>query len=78
MKKSLAEKMIDACNEEGIELEIYEEYSGRGMYGKTTTGIVIAQNDPMEDVMVACRKHDVNIRSSEFQKDSLGLSKIIY
>lgn len=30
---------------EGIEVSITEDYSGRGMYGKTTVGIVIESKD---------------------------------
>lgn len=35
MEKEIAELLVDT----GYGLEIYEEYSGRGMYGKTTTAV---------------------------------------
>lgn len=35
MKREIAEMIVD----QGYDLQIYGDYSGRGMYGKTTTGI---------------------------------------
>lgn len=35
MKREIAELLVNS----GYDLQIYEDYSGRGMYGKTTTGI---------------------------------------
>lgn len=37
MKQESAERLADHLPD----VEIYEDYSGRGMYGKTTTGIVV-------------------------------------
>ena len=37
MKKEIAERLVNYGND----LKIYEEYSGRGMYGKTTTAIEV-------------------------------------
>ena len=45
MKKELAEILVDYGD-----FEIYEDYSGRGMYGKATTGI---QCDSVEEVLGA-------------------------
>lgn len=46
MKKEIAELLI----EHNRDLNLYENYSGRGMYGKTTTGISC---DDMAQVMEA-------------------------
>lgn len=35
MKKEIAQMLVQY----GSDLKLYEDYSGRGMYGKTTTGI---------------------------------------
>lgn len=40
MDKPVANAIIAAADAIGIEMRIYEDYSGRGMYGKATTGIV--------------------------------------
>ena len=40
MKLEHAEKIADLLGQRGIPHEIYKGYSGRGMYGTTTTGIV--------------------------------------
>ena len=46
MTKELAELLVN----NGSDLRIYEDYSGRGMYGKTTTGI---QCDDIKDFLDA-------------------------
>ena len=40
MDVKVAQKIVGILDNMGVEAEIYEDYSGRGMYGKTTTGIV--------------------------------------
>jgi len=50
MNEKLAKKLIETAeNYDSIELELYENYSGRGMYGETTTGIVC---DSFSELMV--------------------------
>jgi hypothetical protein len=46
MNKEIAEMLIDYGND----LSLHENYSGRGMYGKTTTAIT---GDSMNDLMAA-------------------------
>lgn len=36
-----ARKAVDEMKSEGIECELREDYSGRGMYGKSTAAIVV-------------------------------------
>ncbi len=38
MDRNLAEKLVEII-EYNDDCKLYEDYSGRGMYGKTTTGI---------------------------------------
>ena len=40
MDKKLAEFLCEVANNADMECEIKENYSGRGMYGDTTTGLV--------------------------------------
>lgn len=40
MDKPVADAILAAADAIGIEMTIREDYSGRGMYGKATTGIV--------------------------------------
>ena len=40
MKLEHAKKIVDALRDEGYEAEVCEDYSGRGMYGEYTTGVV--------------------------------------
>ena len=42
MTKETAEFLLEACGDAGVEAELYEDYSGRGMYGAKTTGIVVS------------------------------------
>lgn len=41
MDIALAKVLVNIVEESGEQASIYDRYSGRGMYGDTTTGIVI-------------------------------------
>ena len=41
MQKELAQLLVEIMEDAGEEASIYENYSGRGMYGRTTTGLVV-------------------------------------
>lgn len=45
MEYKVAEAIVQEMENNGVDAEIRESYSGRGMYGKTTTGIVC--DDPV-------------------------------
>lgn len=47
MKKEIAEKLVEYSNS----MELYEGYSGRGMYGKTTTAITTDSTDDFFDAV---------------------------
>lgn len=34
-----AKAIVEAAEDLGLEVDLYEDYSGRGMYGKTTAGV---------------------------------------
>jgi hypothetical protein len=40
MDRIAAERMVEAIENEGGEASIRDEYSGRGMYGRTTCAVV--------------------------------------
>lgn len=58
MEKITAEKLVEFNNE----FEIYENYSGRGMYGKTTYGV---QVDSLSDLIGAAFQLGLHCNSEE-------------
>jgi hypothetical protein len=50
MNKDIAEMIIDYGND----LSLYEDYSGRGMYGKTTTAITCDSKDDLMGAIGEC------------------------
>ena len=81
MKLTIEElELIQECAEyNGDELTVYEDYSGRGMYGDTTTGLVVNDDRDFNDLIEAVTEISPNLgRKLEKAKcDSLGF-KIIY
>ena len=57
---------------EYVDIEIHEDYSGRGMYGSTTTAVVYRVEDG-EDVEAAARRLDI-----ELTRDNMGLGLCAY
>lgn len=82
MDKKAAEILADY----NYELEVYEDYSGRGMYGSTTTGIVGSQSDlfsAIGEVMMSGDEEDIEIvgtalREDTIRTDSMGMQTIFY
>lgn len=74
----------DFCGDENdFKSEIYHDYSGRGMYGKTTTGLVISSLVYL--VVAMCNVPDLLMHDDEpllditsFCVDNLGYDIIIY
>lgn len=69
MKIEMAKFLKEASENAGNECKIREEYSGRGMYGKTTVGIVVdSQEQLLADVIQYVKEqigeltyqHDIN------------------
>lgn len=93
MKIEIAKSIVEAAEDMGEELELRESYSGRGMYGKETAGIVF---DSIGVLMAAVARTGYNLceidssdGSSESpyeleqelihtHMDSMGLGTIIY
>lgn len=81
MKLTIEElELIQKCAEcNGDELTVYEDYSGRGMYGDTTTGLVVNDDRDFNDLVEVVTEISPNLgRKLEKTKcDALGF-KIIY
>ena len=81
MKLTIEElELIQKCAEcNGDELTVYEDYSGRGMFGDTTTGLVVNDDSDFNDLIDVVTEISPNLgRKLEKAKcDALGF-KIIY
>ena len=64
------------------ELRLYEDYSGRGMYGKTTHGVVGSHESLRDAVGAYLVKHSQSKPVSKFinglRSDNLGMDFIWY
>lgn len=89
MKKELAERLVQVMSDCGEEAELYERYSGRGMFGETTTGVVVESIATLLARVIECAHefvdHDDEIHDSlyagdhmNFKLDTLGRDMIIY
>ena len=84
MRKDLAEKLIEILDEVGEEGKLSEDYSGRGMYGKTTCGVT-TNLSPAELINVIIQCADLLVENDQslfpypnIHSDSMGLSFIYY
>ena len=83
MDKSLAKILVDCIDDAGL----YENYSGRGMYGGQTTGVVVS--DLADALSYVIENADMFTHDDELgvypafdtvklRSDSLGLQTILY
>lgn len=87
MQKEVAELIVSLIDDEEAAY-LYEGYSGRGMMGDKTTGVVFSYGYDMGDVVVAMLEQpekvnewvdDFDIRAvSGFSRDSMGRGTIYY
>lgn len=85
MTKEQAEFFKNAAEEVGLEIEMRDGYSGRGMYGKTTFAVV---TDSLSDLIPALLCHaaynyvDVvenNLFDNfKLHQDNMGLGVVLY
>lgn len=69
------QKMIDISYEmrnDGYECEFVDDYSGRGMYGKTCCGFIV---DDITEIKMRMREKGIKVKACE---DNMGLSYIVY
>ena len=72
MKRETAEAVADRLDSDCIEYELRHDYSGRGMYGETTSALVV--KDP-QDVVYALGYLKLNGRT---RTDNMGLDYVVY
>jgi len=88
MQLEVAKKLVASADEVGVELEVLEDYSGRGMFGKSTTAV---EFNTVQDLFAAFYSLGMDdgqeseesgeseeINFSSLRIDSLGKSQIIY
>jgi hypothetical protein len=78
MKSKTAKKLAECGN-----VRVYEDYSGRGMYGLTTTGVVGSHTDlynAVECILRGENNKDITPEQfiDEFRSDSMGMDFIWY
>lgn len=91
MDKVIAEAIVEVIQEQGEQAEVYYNYSGRSMFGKETTGIVVQDpmlplkavlSDSLEDSPLLkdiCEDEDISpLDIDGMRSDSLGFQTIIY
>ena len=89
-KRDVFTQAVEILNEYGHEASVYEDYSGRGMYGDTVDGITADCSGALIGwaIVVATAEsmdgddyrdiHEVAKDLLPSRTDSLGLSKIYY
>lgn len=81
---SIYEAAADILRESGYEAEVREDYSGRGMYGRTCCGIITNASGPMVGYSITCAMSDLGIDPFDWvdlipkRWDSMGLQSIYY
>lgn len=68
-----ARKIVEILTKKGIKARVYEDYSGRGMFGATCPGI---ECDDIAAVELAAKK--IPSKDRPKRRDNLGLSMIVY
>lgn len=74
MELETVREIHEALKRKGISSTVTEEYSGRGMYGKTTTGIVIEHGEDEFRAIQVMGEFGVH----EARTDNMGRSIIYY
>lgn len=87
MQLEAAQFLIEVASCADIQAEIYEEYSGRGMYGATTAGISVSNPIALLGAAIEYvadgydEQLEINVPKWDLHKlkmDSLGTGSILY
>jgi hypothetical protein len=87
MELTTANFLVNAIRDQGNEAEVREDYSGRGMLGRTTSGIVVeSQSGLLTDVVAYIKKMGQENPQfifdipdmPHFREDSMGRDMILY
>ncbi len=76
MQTYKAIELVNFLEAKGYDAELYEDYSGRGMYGNTTTGVTTdASPNSMENLEEDMEEAEID---PSFRRDNMGLDYIYY
>lgn len=78
MTKQLAELIEVTAVRNCLEVELHEEYSGRGMFGETTTGVTGSLSEIMLAMLHLDKEELEENLPSDFSIDNIGYDKIVY
>lgn len=91
MKKAIAQAIVQLMEEQGHEASLYEDYSGRSMFGNKTSGVVASDtgtvirailSDVMEEdslLREVSALHEISpLDVNAIAIDNMGLDIIIY
>lgn len=85
MEIKTARFLENAANHNCSDLDVYEDYSGRGMFGRTTDGVVVDNVEQMLFDVLQYVKDNTNVRAelqnihlSSFRIDNMGRKIILY
>lgn len=78
-------KAIESFVSENEQYELYENYSGRGMFGRSCLGVVIKQGYSFMDFIINLTKYmdnydvdDIDFKLEGATYDNLGLDTVVY
>lgn len=80
MTEEQAKFLVEACKDENVEVDHRTKYSGRGMYGKETHGIVVDSIGVLFGAAMRLMSYNPEDLWEDFEPkiDSMGLQTIIY
>jgi hypothetical protein len=76
MDRNSAIDLKDFLHDRGYEADLYDDYSGRSMYGSETTGVTTdARPSDMDEMEEAMEEAEIE---PPFRKDNMGMDYIYY
>lgn len=79
------EEAIKNFISENEQYELYENYSGRGMFGRTCLGVIVQRNDSFMDFIINLTRYmdnydvdDIDFKLEGATYDNLGLDTVVY
>lgn len=75
MTKEQIERAIKVLDCDEADYTRYEGYSGKGMYGEKTLGLVVDNDEGLVDLIL---EEEKKVTGKYMRTDSLGLRVIIY
>ena len=78
MDVDVARKIVDFLSARGNEVRLREDYSGRGMYGERTVGIVVDGTYGVVMIGYAAARLGVDPADLPGFQDSMGYDLVVY